>query len=275
MSIRSILYRGFSKLANIFKQRSIAPGSMWTGEYHSWDEVKTLCTGYDSNEILQKCAASILKVKNGEAVYERDSVLFNEIQYSWGLLAGLQKAAIDNAGYLNVLDFGGSLGSTYFQNRNFLGALNKFQWNIIEQANFIDFGKEKIEDEVLKFYYTIDECIKKVSPNVMLLSNVLQYLENPYECLDKFISYKFQYIIIDRTAINTLGKDRLTMQNVPEEIYKASYPAWFLDDEKLRKCFEESYTLLANFKSSFENNVEIDENLIASWNGYIFRYNEK
>jgi putative methyltransferase (TIGR04325 family) len=224
---------------------------------------------------LQKCAASILKVKNGQAVYERDSVLFNEIQYSWGLLAGLQKAAIDNAGYLNVLDFGGSLGSTYFQNRNFLGALNKIQWSIIEQANFIELGKEKIEDEVLKFYYTIEECLKEVSPNVMLLSNVLQYLENPYECLDKFISYKFEYVIIDRTAINTLGKERLTIQNVPEEIYKASYPAWFLDDEKLRKCFAGTYTLLANFKSSFENHVEIDENLLASWNGYIFRYNEK
>ena len=45
-------------------------------------------------------------MKNGEAVYERDSVLFDEIQYSWGLLAGLQKAALENDGKLCVLDFG-------------------------------------------------------------------------------------------------------------------------------------------------------------------------
>ena len=59
------------------------------------------------------------KVKNGEAVYERDSVLFDEIQYSWGLLAGLEKAALEHDGKLCVLDFGGSLGSTYYQNKQF------------------------------------------------------------------------------------------------------------------------------------------------------------
>jgi hypothetical protein len=65
----------------------------WKGDYSSWQEAREASTGYDSNEILQAVRNSLLKVKNGEAVYERDSVIFDEIQYSWPLLAGLMFAA--------------------------------------------------------------------------------------------------------------------------------------------------------------------------------------
>ncbi len=54
-----------------------------SGDYRSWDEAMTASTGYDSGIILEKTKAALLKVKNGEAAYERDSVLFDEIQYAW------------------------------------------------------------------------------------------------------------------------------------------------------------------------------------------------
>ena len=41
-----------------------------------------MSSGYDSQLILDKVLTSTLKVKNGEAAYERDSVLFDEIQYA-------------------------------------------------------------------------------------------------------------------------------------------------------------------------------------------------
>jgi hypothetical protein len=52
-------------------------------------------------------------VKTGEAVYERDSVLFDEIQYSFPVIAALLRVASANKGKLNVLDFGGSEKSHY------------------------------------------------------------------------------------------------------------------------------------------------------------------
>ena len=73
-----------------------------------------------AQDILDKVLAATLKVKQGQAVFERDSVLFDEIEYSWPLLAGLMWAAASNGGKLNVLDFGGALGSSYYQNRKFL-----------------------------------------------------------------------------------------------------------------------------------------------------------
>lgn len=72
----------------------------WHGNYASWQEAKDASSGYDSDEILQKVRNSLLKVKNGEAVYERDSVIFDEIQYSWPLLAGLMYVCAKSGGIL-------------------------------------------------------------------------------------------------------------------------------------------------------------------------------
>ncbi len=70
----------------------------WHGNYKTWQEAQNASTGYDSDEIIQKVRNSLLKVKNGEAVYERDSVIFDEIQYSWPLLAGLMFASAKSGG---------------------------------------------------------------------------------------------------------------------------------------------------------------------------------
>lgn len=104
----------------------------WHGNYSTWEAAQKDSTGYDAPEILQKVRSSLLKVKKGEAVYERDSVIFEEIQYSWPLLAGLMYAAAKSGGVLKVLDFGGSLGSSYFQNKKFLDGLKDVVWCIVE-----------------------------------------------------------------------------------------------------------------------------------------------
>ena len=64
----------------------------WFGEYKTWEGAENFSTGYDAIEIIQKVRESALKVKNDAAVYERDSFIFDEIQYSWPILAGLMFA---------------------------------------------------------------------------------------------------------------------------------------------------------------------------------------
>ena len=54
-----------------------------SGDYRSWGEAMAASTGYDTEIILEKTKTALLKVKNGEAAYERDSVAFDEIQYAW------------------------------------------------------------------------------------------------------------------------------------------------------------------------------------------------
>lgn len=79
--------------------------------------------------------------------------------------------------------------------------------------------------------------MKEQSPNILILSGVLQCLENPYGMLDKLLKYKFQFIIIDRTPFILKGEDIIKIQKVPPHIYKASYPCWFFNFHKFEKYF--------------------------------------
>jgi putative methyltransferase (TIGR04325 family) len=240
----------------------------WKGSYSSWQEAIGNCTGYDSPQILEKVKNALIKVKSGEAKYERDSVLFDEIQYSWPLLAGLLRAATSNENRLGVMDFGGSLGSSYFQNREFLAHLKRIRWCIVEQPSFVEVGRELFQDNELVFYNDINKCIKNEEINVILLSGVIQYLQEPHELLQKITSLGVEYIIVDRTSfiINAVH-DRLTIQTVPPYIYSASYPSWFFERKKfLQHFFNNQYKIVAEFQGFDIANIEN-----SIYNGFIFK----
>src|SRR5271165_4714522 len=63
------------------------------GPYKTWQEAQAHSKGYDDAAILVKVKDSLLKVKNGQAAYERDSVLFDHIEYSEHVLAELIRIA--------------------------------------------------------------------------------------------------------------------------------------------------------------------------------------
>ncbi len=223
----------------------------WKGNYATWQDAQSASTGYGSEEIVDKVKNAMLKVKSGEVVYERDSVLFDEIQYSWPLLAGLMLASAKSCGKLNVIDFGGSLGSTYYQNKKFLDKLDNVVWNIVEQEHFVRVGKDKFQDDRLHFYYDIETCMKEKNSNILLLSSVLQYIANPYKLLDEILKYDFEYILIDRTPFVESENERITIQKVPPSIYEASYPCWFFSEEKMYQYFSQrGYELIENFQSN-------------------------
>ncbi|HET6767367.1 MAG TPA: methyltransferase, TIGR04325 family, partial [Chitinophagaceae bacterium] len=222
--------------------------SMWSGDFKTWDGALQKCEGYSSLEILEKVKKAVLKVKDGEAVYERDSVLFDKIQYSWPLLSSLMWVAAKNNSSLKVMDFGGSLGSTYFQNRKFLIELHYVEWNIVEQENFVTVGRDCIGDDRLQFFYSIDECIrKKGKPDILILACTLPYIEKPYELIDELLNYKIPHILIDNTFFNYEERDRITLQKVPPSIYHASYPCWFLSYKKLKEHITGKYSIVCEY----------------------------
>ena len=218
-----------------------------SGDYRSWEEAMGASTGYDSEIILEKTKTALLQVKNGQVVYERDSVVFDEIQYAWPLLAGLMWVAAQSGGRLDVLDFGGSLGSTYFQNRAFLHSLTHARWNIVEQPQHVETGKEWFEDEHLKFYLRVEDCVAETQPNVVLLSSVLQYLEHPYDILCELLELTCAHVIIDRTSFWNGPVDRLCVQHVPPWIYPASYPSWIFSMSRFQSHLHAGWEVVAEF----------------------------
>lgn len=227
----------------------------WSGDYSGWDKASTKCSGYNSEVILEKVRSSALKVKNGTAVYERDSYIFNKIQYSYPVLASLMWIASIKKGKLNVLDFGGSLGSSYYQNKKFLDGLSEVNWCIVEQPSFVETGLKDFATDRLHFFFNIEECIATYNIDVVLLSSVIQYLEKPFDFLQNLFTLKVDFIIIDRTPF-IKGSDRITVQKVNPLIYKASYPCWFFNKERFVSFIGEKYSILNEFESVDKANIK-------------------
>lgn len=219
------------------------------GEYLSWSIAQKYSSGYDSEIILNKTKEALLKVKNGEAIYERDSVLSDRIQYSWPVLASLLYIASINNNHLNLIDFGGSLGSSYYQNKFFLNPLKQLTWSIVEQPKVAECGQQNFTDKHLKFYNRIDECCSENSPMLVFFSASLQYLSEPYKILDQLFEKKIKFILIDRLVINN-QRDIITVQNVNPVIYRASYPLWIFKEENILDYFSKNnYELVVDFDS--------------------------
>lgn len=230
----------------------------FTGNYASWAEAALHASGYDSDAIFQRVREAALKVKRNEAVFERDSVCFYHEEYRWPTLACLLSIAAERDGQLNVLDFGGALGSFYFQHRKFLSKLQECRWAVVEQKHFVAFGRAEMLDNVLKFHETIDDCLAEGGVDVVFVSSVLQYLKSPYVMLAKLAQTKALYLLIDRTPFIAGDQDRLTIQNIPETIYSASYPAWFFSREKFNAFIAGAgYRLILEFPG--DDNVGVGE----------------
>lgn len=221
----------------------------WFGRYASWEEASAVSDGYGKDIILEKTKESLLKIKSGEAVYERDSVIFDKKEYPFPLITFLQHSAFQKDAPLNVLDFGGSLGSNYFQVKEFLNERVCTSWNVVEQPHYVSYGKEFFEDGQLHFFHSIEDCIAKHHLDLIVLSGVVQYLRDPHVFLEKLVSFNFKYIIFDRTAFIHEDTDRLTVQRVWPSVYNASYPSWFFNEETFLSHFLNNYEVKADFRS--------------------------
>jgi putative methyltransferase (TIGR04325 family) len=219
------------------------------GNYSNWEAAAAQCVGYQSQLILDKVLDSTLKVKRGEAAFERDSVLFETIEYRWPVIAGLMWGAAQFGGRLDVLDFGGALGSSYFQSRAFLKGLRQVRWSVVEQAHYVEAGIRHIQDDTLRFYHSIADCCAVGQPNSALLSSVLQYLPQPENVIRDVDSSRISILIVDRTPLCDASEDQICIQRVPTSIYPASYPMRVFSRNRIMKLLEKNWDTVADVLS--------------------------
>jgi putative methyltransferase (TIGR04325 family) len=177
--------------------------------------------------------------------------------------------AINNSNKLHLIDFGGSLGTSYYQNRSFLQQLDSIRWYIVEQPHFVECGKKEFETDVLKFSNSIEEILAIEKPACLLASGVVQCLEDPFSWIQKVLDFDFEYIILDRTCFIE-GIKRLTIEVVPSSVYPASFPCWFLNEAELLSLFANSYELIADFESVDGETVTKDNKRIY-WKGFLWK----
>ncbi len=236
--------------------RRLVRPPIYQGDFASWTEAQRASRGYADPAIAEKTIAAARAVRDGQAAWERDTVLFAEPAANAPLLRALRHAAAAHGGRLRVADFGGALGSTWWQHRPWLGDLAEVSWSVIEQPALVAAGRREFTTGRLRFFATLDECWATERPDVLLLSSVLPYLENPRALLAAALARPFRHVIIDRTGFVARGRDRLTVQHVPPVIYDASYPCWFFDRASLLAAFAHDWRIVEEWTTDDEADID-------------------
>jgi putative methyltransferase (TIGR04325 family) len=268
MTLRARVRRSLPPALTDALQSAVGRHSTFRGPFATWDLAKAQAQGYETSRILKTVAAATEKVVSGAARYERDGVVFDRIDYSYPVLAALLKAACMSKGTLRVLDFGGSLGSSYRECRPFLdGAVDRLDWRIVEQGHYVEYGSKRLRTEELSFHESVADAVGGQQTDVVLLSSVLHYLSSPIDCLNDMATLGPSFIVVDRTIVNASGTSQAYVQVPPKSIYEGSYPVWSLAENSLIEPIMGRYRLLADFPSlSFPGLGKID----AEFKGYIF-----
>ncbi len=218
-------------------------GCTWTGSYPDWISAASAAQGYDQQEIQERVEDATCQVLAGKALFERDGVPFHKSSIRWAIL-GACWISFQRHGRLRVIDVGGSLGSVWLQHRHLLAPL-KTEWRIVEQAGFVSRGSRLFPDGSPSFHDSIDAACHDGIPELVLLSGVLQYLEDPHGVLRKITSIHPPMLVIDRTSEIQGANNRISIQRVPKHIYQASYPCWLFAAGQVPLMVGPGYRVLA------------------------------
>jgi putative methyltransferase (TIGR04325 family) len=232
-----------------YRRLTGSAGGPLQGVYATWADAVRASTGYASAEILARVEQATLRVERGDAAFERDSIAFEAMEWPFPLLAALLRAAVRAGGRLNVVDFGGSLGSTYRQCRRFLSVLTSLRWSVIEQSHFVERGRARFQTDELRFHRDLDESMREAQPDVVLVSGVLQYLEEPYGVLDDLAGLGAHMVFVDRTPWTEDPEDIITLQVVPPEIFSARLPFRAFGCGRIAARLSPEYEAVADFRA--------------------------
>lgn len=230
----------------------------YVGPFATWQEARQNAIGYDAPNIIEKVFKATQAVIDGKAVFERDSVVFSYEDYNYQFLSSLFMVAAKTGGKLRVIDFGGSLGSSYWQNRKLLHKVcSEISWRVVEQPTYLAAAQKLLYLEPLTFYPSITDACQTSKPDAVIFSSVLQYIENYQDILAQTLAAAPDFIIIDRTPtlLQSVGGENsgvLMVQNVSPAIYSASYPCRIYNPEALPSALMTDYELLYYYKDTVD-----------------------
>jgi putative methyltransferase (TIGR04325 family) len=203
------------------------PPSLLEGPYSTWQEAVTNSAGWDAPEILDKTLELSLKMRDGIIEFQQDLIEYRRICYSETILAFLSMSSGMNHGKLDIVDFGGSLGTNFAQNRKFLRPFiddGNCHWNIVERPPTVDLGRKHFENHNLRFFASLDEIKMQRGyiPKFYLFSGSMQCVEEPFSLLDLIIADGANLIAFDRILVSPKTQHEILIQ--PH--HGITFPTW-------------------------------------------------
>lgn len=225
----------------------------YQGNFATWAEAAAAARGYDDPSILAQVARAMREVLAGRAAFERDGCLFRDPEYRWPVLAALTWSAARAGGRLSVLDFGGSLGGTFFHLRPLLSGIPTLEWSIVEQPHFVALGNREFSQFGLRFFESVSECVRERCVTTALLSSVLQYLADPWAVVREICAAGIEDIVIDRTLFAKNNRERICIQRVRIPKVGISYPCRLLSFARLSAAFAPTHVEMWRFDDELDH----------------------
>jgi putative methyltransferase (TIGR04325 family) len=195
------------------------------GPFASWDAASQRATGWDSPRIVEQALAAALEVRDGAAAFERDSVAHGQIIYSPTILAALM-LAVDRHRRLEVVDFGGGLGSNYFQNLKLIRALSNApaSWRVVERPALARIGVDQFQTEQLRFHD--DLAAVRLERPVVLFTGSLQYVADAFGLLETAMAMT-DIIALDRVLVYAEAEHGIFVQRLDAKRFgPVTLPTW-------------------------------------------------
>jgi len=131
----------------------------------------------------------------------------------------------------------------------------------------VSVGKDHFEDNCLKFFLSIDECLVSTRPTLALCCGVLQYLKDPFSVLSRISQTEVDTLVIDRTPFWEGESDRLCVQHIPKRICESSYPSWIFSYPLFYDSIQSEWAIMAEFDALDKLPSPVE----AFWKGFILQ----
>ena len=237
----------------------------------SWDDAVDIATGYENQKLIEYYVENMrsnepwnkwkLSEQTEAQLSERETVFLTFLMTA---LSDLKKDKV------SVLDIGG--GNGYFAHlaRKTLPRI-QLDWLILESEGCANAYKQFESVSDINWTHELDNETK---PDITIFSCSLQYLEKPFEVLDRAIA-NCRWLLLMRLPLTDEQINQVTVQKVYYEPHNFSWPCWFFSKEEFlsrinmkatRKlgyqCLDES-VLLNDQTIQFENYlIFCDDNFI-------------
>ena len=234
----------------------------------SFEAILSDSSGYNAEQILDRALSAAIEVRDGRGSHERDGVVFYTRETNWPLMGAIGLAAATRNRRITVLDFGGSLGTAFFQHKNLLDRFSGIDWRVVEQNNFVEAGRREMKVKGLSFFGSVEEATKGARPLVTYAGSSIQYVEEPMKTLREISLVTSQFLILDRIPVSP-DKSRLLRQVVEKHPYDASYPMHVLSQVEIEQSISEHWLLLASHEC-VGGRSRTSEGFPFEWRGLVF-----
>ena len=242
--------------------------SMWSGCYADWNAASRACNDIPIESQRLAYERALLEVLEGRALYERDSLLKHEPVCCRPLLDVILSFYNQGIACPTVLDFGGGLGSVYFQHKRWFTADKPISWNVVERPEIAATGRRLVKDSRLSFFDSLDTAVQR-PPDIVVANCILPMVPEPETLLASFAALSPRWFFIGRMPVaNRGGHNLISRQIVPRFIYDSESPFWFFDESACVRMLSSNFQIVNQSISDCDDPVWV-EGYRYQWHNYL------